>query len=104
MLLCLFLQIQLQNLTAVILDFVLVVFLPQFILEDPDLGTENLVPLRADQLVPDFALHFVLKAQNAALPGQEAVELPQADKGGQLLQNLLLIRVAPGDVLGNEVR
>ena len=89
-------QLQLQNLAAIILNFILVV-LPQLVLEDPNLRAENLVPLRANQLVPDLALHLVFKAQDAALPGQQAVQLPQADEGGQLLQDFLLVRVPQGD-------
>ena len=83
-LLRLLLQLQLQNLAAIILNFILVV-LPQLVLEDPNLRAENLVPLRANQLVPNLALHLMLKTQDAALPGQKAVQLPHPDEGGQLL-------------------
>ncbi len=77
-------QLQLQNLPAVVLNLILVV-LAQLVLQDPNLGAEDLIPLGADQLLPDLALHLVLEAQDAALPGQQAVQLPQTDKGGQLL-------------------
>ena len=46
----------------------------------------------------------MLKAQHVALPGQEAVQLPQADKRCQLFQNLLLVVKPQGNVLGDEVR
>ena len=78
--------------------------LSQLVLEDPDLGAQDLLPLGADQLVPDLALHLVLEAQDVVLPGQEAVELAQADVGGELLQDLLLVGVAEADVLGDVVR
>ena len=99
-------QLQGQDLLAVGFNLVLVavIGLPQLVLEDPDLGAEDLVPLGADQLVPDLALHFVLKAQHVVLPHQETVELPQPGEGGEFLQDLLLVGVAQGDVLGNIVR
>ena len=87
-----------QDLLAVGLDLVLLplVGLPQLVLEDLDLGAEDLVPLGPDQLVPDLALQLVLKAQHVVLPHQEAVELPQAGEGGELLQDLLLVLCTAG--------
>ena len=106
MLLRLLRQLEGQDLLTVGVDLILIalVSLPQLVLEDPDLGPENLVPLVADQLVPDLALHLVLKAQHVVLPGQEGVQLPQPGEGGELLQNLLLVGVPQGDVLGDVVR
>ena len=99
------LQAQGQDLLAVAVDLIIGIFaLAQLILQHPNLGAQDLVPLGPGQLVPDLAFHLVLKAQNIALPGQEAVELAQPDKGSHLLENLLLVRVAQGDVLRNEVR
>ena len=46
----------------------------------------------------------MLKPQDVALPGQEAIQLPQADERGHLLQNLLLIRVTQGNILGDIIR
>ena len=98
-------QLQSQDLLTVGLDLILLALfaLPQLVLKDPDLGAEDLFPLRADQLVTDLALHLVLKAQHIVLPDQEAVELPQPREGGELLQDLLLVGIPQGDVLGDVV-
>ena len=97
-------QLKFQNFLAVDLNLIVLVLLPQLVLQHPDLRPQNLVPLGADQLVPYLALHLVLKAQHVALPGQKAVELPQPHIGNQLLKDLLLVGVAQVDVLGDEVR
>ena len=99
----LLIQVQLQNLLPVDVQFV-VLFLAQLVLQHADLSPQNLIPLSAGQLIPDLALHLVFKAQDIALPGKKAVEFAQAKEGREFLQNLLLIREPQIDVLRDEVR
>ena len=97
---------QMQRLDAVpvVLQLIVdLVALAQLILQHADLGAEDLLPLGAHQLLPDLTLHLPLEAQDIIFPGQERVHLPQADKRRELFQNLLLIRIAKGDVLGDVV-
>ena len=60
-------QLECLDLLPVSLQLV-VLFLAQLILQHPDLGPEDLVPLAPDQLIPDLAFHLMLKAQHVALP------------------------------------
>ena len=97
-------QVQRLDAVPVVLQLIVdLVALAQFILQHADLGAEDLLPLGAHQLLPDLALHLTLKAQDVIFPGQERVHLPQADKRRELFQDLLLIRIAQGDVLGDVV-
>ena len=106
MLLRLLRQLERQDLLPIGFDLIVLtlVGLSQLVLEDPDLRAEDLLPLGADQLVPDLALHLMLKAQHIVLPCQETVQLPQPGKGGELFQDLLLVGIPQGDVLGDVVR
>ena len=55
-------QLQRHDLLTIGLHLVVIVRLAQLVLQHPDLGTEDLLPLAADQLVPDLALQLVLEA------------------------------------------
>ena len=46
----------------------------------------------------------MFKAQDIALSGKKTVQLPQPDKGRHLLQDLLLVGIPQGDILGDEIR
>ena len=74
-------QLQRHDLLAVGLHLIVVVRLPQLVLEDPDLSTEDLLPLAADQLVPDLALQLVLEARDIVLPARKLLSLRSRAKG-----------------------
>ena len=46
-----------------------VLLLAQLVLQDPDLGPQDLFLLLLSQLVPDLAFHLALIAQHIPLPG-----------------------------------
>ena len=55
-------QLQRHNFLTVGLYLIVIICLAQLVLQHPDLGAQDLLPLAADQLVPDLALQLVLKA------------------------------------------
>ena len=55
-------------------------------------------------MLPHLTLDLPFIAQDVALPGQDGIDLAQADKGSHLLQDFLFVRVTQGHVLGDKVR
>ena len=88
---------------TVFFDLVVLV-LAQLVLQDPDLGPQDLFLLLLSQLVPDLAFHLALIAQHIPLPGQEAVQLPQPHQRRQFFQNCLLIVIPQSRILGDKIR
>ena len=77
-------QMQRLDFLSISFQFLFGVALSKFVLQNPDLGSQNLFPVVLYQRLPDFAFHLMFKAEDAALPRKQGIEFAQTDKRRKL--------------------
>ena len=96
-------ELGLGDLLPVFGDLVAALSLAQLVLDGLHLLPQEIVPLLLGHLLPGLALDLCVQGEDVHLPLEQLIQLLQPTHRVQLLQNLLLVGAAHGDVLGDIV-